>query len=129
MLGGGDRPTRLLQRVRGLRLVDLPGAEECCGFGGTFALKNSEVSTAMLIDKCAAVTGTGAQFVAAVDNSCLAHIGGGLSRQSSETRTIHYAEILASICPTTPNLSRERPCRRKDRSQPLPRRQTDRSPP
>jgi L-lactate dehydrogenase complex protein LldE len=96
MLRLADRPQRLLREVRGLDLVELPGAEECCGFGGTFALKNAGVSAAMLADKCTAVTGTGAEYVAAVDNSCLIHIGGGLSRRGAPTRAIHYAEILAS---------------------------------
>lgn len=96
MLRLGDRPRRLLEGVRGLELVDLPGAEECCGFGGTFAVKNAGVSAAMLADKCAAVGETGAEYVAAVDNSCLAHIGGGLSRGRAKAKPIHYAEILAA---------------------------------
>ncbi|AVT31566.1 Fe-S oxidoreductase [Plantactinospora sp. BC1] len=100
MLRLGDRPLRLLRAVRGLDLVPLPGAEECCGFGGTFAVKNADVSAAMLADKCAAVCDTGAAYVAAADNSCLAHIGGGLSRRDGTgtggPRAIHYAEILAS---------------------------------
>jgi L-lactate dehydrogenase complex protein LldE len=100
MLRLGDRPERLLRAVRGLDLVDLPGSTECCGFGGTFAVKNADVSTAMLADKCAAVTGTGARYLAAADNSCLAQIGGGLARRrsagGSDVQAIHYAEILAS---------------------------------
>jgi L-lactate dehydrogenase complex protein LldE len=92
----GDRPLRLLREVRRLRLVDLPGGQECCGFGGTFAIKNADVSAAMLADKCDAVIGTGAEYVAAADNSCLAHIGGGLSRRGAVARPVHYAEILAS---------------------------------
>ena len=96
MLRLGDRPQRLLHAVRGLDLLPLTDAEQCCGFGGTFALKNSEVSAAMLADKCAAVVDTGAEFLAAADNSCLAHIGGGLSRRVGAPRPIHYAEILAS---------------------------------
>jgi L-lactate dehydrogenase complex protein LldE len=92
----GDRPMRLLRAVKGIELVDLPGAEECCGFGGTFALKNDDVSTAMLEDKCAAVCDTGAEVIAAADNSCLAHIGGGLSRRRAPVRTVHYAQILAA---------------------------------
>jgi L-lactate dehydrogenase complex protein LldE len=92
----GDRPLTLLRAVRDLDLVDLPGALECCGFGGTFALKNSDVSSAMLADKCAAIGSTGATVVAAVDNSCLAHIGGGLSRRGDQVRAMHYAEILAA---------------------------------
>jgi L-lactate dehydrogenase complex protein LldE len=95
MLRLGDRPLRLLRAVKDLELVELPGAQECCGFGGTFALKNSDVSGAMLADKCAAVRDTGAEYVTAADNSCLLHIGGGLSRSGSGTKAIHYAEILA----------------------------------
>jgi len=91
----GDRPLRLLRGVKDIELVDLPGAEECCGFGGTFALKNPEVSAAMLADKCTAICDTGAEVIAAADNSCLAHIGGGLSRRRAPVRALHYAEILA----------------------------------
>jgi L-lactate dehydrogenase complex protein LldE len=94
MLRLGDKPLRLLRSVEGLELVPLPGAEECCGFGGTFAMKNAEVSSAMLADKCAAICDTGADVIAAADNSCLAHIGGGLSRRGAPVRVMHYAEIL-----------------------------------
>ncbi|MDG4828879.1 (Fe-S)-binding protein [Solwaraspora sp. WMMD1047] len=100
MLRLADRPQRLLRAVRGLELVELPGADECCGFGGTFAVKNAHVSTAMLTDKCAAVRTTGADYLAAADNSCLAHLGGGLARSGDRTgrpvRALHYAEILAA---------------------------------
>ncbi|WP_412538811.1 (Fe-S)-binding protein [Longispora sp. K20-0274] len=96
MLRLGDKPLRLLRAVEGIELVELGGAEECCGFGGTFALKNADVSGAMLADKCRAVADTGADYVAAVDNSCLTHIGGGLSRQRARAKHIHYAEVLAS---------------------------------
>jgi L-lactate dehydrogenase complex protein LldE len=91
----GERPLRLLGRVRDLELAELPDAETCCGFGGTFALKNAETSTAMLADKLAAIAASGARFVAASDVSCLMHIGGGLSRASSAIRPVHVAEILA----------------------------------
>lgn len=96
MLGLGDRPTRLLRAVRGLELVALEGAEECCGFGGTFAVKNEAVSAAMGSDKARHVAGTGAEVLCAVDNSCLMHIGGTLDRQRSGVRVMHLAEILAS---------------------------------
>ncbi|GIF70830.1 (Fe-S)-binding protein [Asanoa siamensis] len=96
MLRLGDRPRRLLEAVEGLTLSPLSGAEECCGFGGTFALKNPGVSGAMLADKCAAVVSTSAEYLAAADNSCLTHIGGGLSRSSAPVTPIHYAQILAS---------------------------------
>ena len=96
MLGVGDRPLRLLREVRGIRLVDLPQAESCCGFGGTFAVKNADTSAAMLADKVRGVLDTGAEVCAAADNSCLLHIGGGLSRLRSGIRPAHLAEILAS---------------------------------
>jgi len=92
----GDAPLRLLRNVSGLELVDLAGSDECCGFGGTFALKNADTSSAMLEDKCAAILETGADTCTALDGSCLLHIGGGLSRRGAATRTIHLAEILAS---------------------------------
>jgi L-lactate dehydrogenase complex protein LldE len=92
----GDAPLRLLRAVRGLELVELPEAEECCGFGGTFAVKNADVSTAMLADKCRAVLETGAEVCTAVDGSCLLQIGGGLSRGRTGARTMHLAEVLAS---------------------------------
>lgn len=96
MLRVGDRPLQLLRAVRGIELVDLPGAEECCGFGGTFAVKNSDVSIAMGFDKARHVSDTWAEVLVAGDNSCLAHIGGILSRQRSGVRRMHLAEILAS---------------------------------
>jgi L-lactate dehydrogenase complex protein LldE len=92
----GDRPLRLLRRVRGIDLQALPGADECCGFGGTFALKNPDVSTAMLADKMRNVLATGAEVCTAGDSSCLMHIGGGLSRLRAGVRTVHLAEVLAS---------------------------------
>ncbi|TIC85026.1 (Fe-S)-binding protein [Nocardioides sp. GY 10113] len=96
MLGVGDRPRRLLEAVRGLRLVELPNADQCCGFGGTFALKNSDTSVAMGSDKVRHVRGTGAEVLVAGDNSCLMHIGGMLTRQRSGVRVMHLAEILAA---------------------------------
>jgi L-lactate dehydrogenase complex protein LldE len=96
MLQLGDKPLRLLRNVEGIELVPLERAQECCGFGGTFSVKNAEVSSAMLADKCAAVRGTGAEFLAAADNSCLTHIGGGLARLGGP-KAIHYAEILAAV--------------------------------
>jgi L-lactate dehydrogenase complex protein LldE len=92
----GERPERLLHAVRGLELVELPDARECCGFGGTFAVKNADVSTAMLSDKLRAVLSSGAEVVCAVDSSCLMQIGGGLSRGRTGVRPVHLAEILAS---------------------------------
>lgn len=91
-----DQPYRLLRAVRGLTLVDLPEQEECCGFGGTFAIKNSDVSVAMGADKARHVRETGAEALVAADNSCLAHIAGLLDRERSGVRTLHIAEVLAS---------------------------------
>jgi L-lactate dehydrogenase complex protein LldE len=96
LLGVGDRPRRLLEAVRGITLVDLPDAEQCCGFGGTFAMKNADVSVAMGSDKARRVCETGAEVLVAGDSSCLTHIGGLLSRQRSGVRVMHLAEILAS---------------------------------
>jgi L-lactate dehydrogenase complex protein LldE len=90
-----EAPLRLLRAVRGIELVDLPAARECCGFGGTFAVKNAEVSTAMLATKLEHVLQTRAEVCTALDNSCLMHIAGALSRLRSGVRTMHLAEILA----------------------------------
>jgi L-lactate dehydrogenase complex protein LldE len=95
LLRVGQRPLQLLRAVEGIDLVELPGAEQCCGFGGTFALKNPAVSAAMLADKIAAMRRTGAEYATAGDASCLLHIGGGLSRLSTGVGTRHLAEILA----------------------------------
>jgi L-lactate dehydrogenase complex protein LldE len=92
----GDRPLELLRNVGGIDLVVLPEADQCCGFGGTFALKNADTSTAMLADKMAHVIATRAEICTAADASCLMHIGGGLSRLQTGVRTMHLAEILAS---------------------------------
>jgi L-lactate dehydrogenase complex protein LldE len=96
MLRVGDKPLSLLRAVDGLRLVDLPDADQCCGFGGTFAVKNADTSTAMMTDKMRHVLDTGAQFCSAGDSSCLMHIGGGLSRIRSGVGTVHLAQILAA---------------------------------
>jgi L-lactate dehydrogenase complex protein LldE len=92
----GDRPLKLLRAVRGLDYVELPQSSECCGFGGTFAVKNADTSIAMLSDKVRAILDTGAEVCTAADNSCLMNIGGALSRQRTGVRTMHLAEILAS---------------------------------
>jgi L-lactate dehydrogenase complex protein LldE len=92
----GDRPLRLLRKVRGLELAEIADADQCCGFGGTFAVKNADVSSAMLEDKLGAIEGSGAAVVTAADTSCLMQIGGGLRRRGSAVRTMHLAEILAA---------------------------------
>jgi L-lactate dehydrogenase complex protein LldE len=92
----GDKPLQLLRAVRGLELVPLEGVEQCCGFGGTFAVKNADVSAAMLTDKTRAILNTRAEVCTACDNSCLMHIQGMLHRQFAGVRTHHIAEILAT---------------------------------
>ena len=92
----GDRPRRLLEAVQGLDLVELKEAEECCGFGGTFAVKNADTSMAMLSDKLRRILDTRAEVCTAADNSCLMHIGGALRRQRTGVRAMHLAEILAA---------------------------------
>lgn len=92
----GEAPLRLLRAVRGLELVDLAEATECCGFGGTFAVKNAATSSAMVADKCGHIEESGAEVCTAVDPSCLLNIGGALSRRGSGVRVRHLAEILAS---------------------------------
>ena len=96
MIRVGDAPLRLLRNVKGIDLVELPRADECCGFGGTFAVKNADTSMAMLGDKIRHIKGTAAEVCSAADNSCLMHIGGALNRQRSGVKTVHLAEILAS---------------------------------
>ncbi|AKE41657.1 putative oxididoreductase subunit [Corynebacterium kutscheri] len=108
----GDRPYRLLSNVEGIDLVTLPNAEECCGFGGTFSLKNAETSAAMVSDKSRNITLTNAEYVTGGDSSCLMNIAGSLSRSHVGVRAIHIAEILASTkehpwTPTTAAYSRE----------------------
>lgn len=96
LLKVGDAPVRLLRAVRGIDLVELDAGEECCGFGGTFAVKNADTSTAMLTDKLRHVLDTRADVCTAADSSCLMHIGGGLRHARAGVRTMHLAEILAS---------------------------------
>jgi L-lactate dehydrogenase complex protein LldE len=92
----GDRPLRLLRAVHGIELVELEEAGECCGFGGTFAVKNADTSIAMLSDKLRHVLDTRAEVCAAADAWCVMNFGGGLRRQRAGTRTMHLAEILAA---------------------------------
>jgi L-lactate dehydrogenase complex protein LldE len=94
LLGLGDGPTALLRAIPGVELLDLPDAEECCGFGGTFAVKNADVSAAMLDAKLDRILETGAEAVCACDASCLMQIGGGLRRRGSSVRALHIAEVL-----------------------------------
>jgi L-lactate dehydrogenase complex protein LldE len=92
----GERPFRLLAKVRGLRYLPLQNMDRCCGFGGTFSVKNAEVSSAMLAVKLQDVVSTGAEYCTALDNSCLMHLGGAMHRQYADMKTIHMVQILAS---------------------------------
>ncbi len=94
-LGLGDGPLRLLGAVKGIDLVEIEHPERCCGFGGTFAVKNADVSSAMLSEKTTTVLQTRAEVCTACDNSCLMHLEGALHRQRTGVRTLHIAEILA----------------------------------
>jgi L-lactate dehydrogenase complex protein LldE len=114
-LGVGDRPLRLLRAVRDLELAELPAADECCGFGGAFAMKNADTSVAMVADKIARIHETGADAVCAADDSCLAQIGGALSRLRSGVRAVHIAQILASDAADGGAPAGDRPPRRAPR--------------
>jgi L-lactate dehydrogenase complex protein LldE len=100
MLGVGDRPMQLLRAVRGIRIMELPDAESCCGFGGTFAVKNVDTSVAMGGDKARNAVASGAEVLVAGDSSCLMHISGMLSRQRAGVRVMHLAEVLATTAST-----------------------------
>jgi L-lactate dehydrogenase complex protein LldE len=99
MLGVGDRPTRLLRAVRGIRLVELPAAEECCGFGGTFAVAEEAVSALMGKDRIADHEKAGAEIVTGTDVSCLMHLEGIARRDGRPLRFMHVAEVLAEALP------------------------------
>lgn len=95
-LGIKSEPRKLLQNVENAEFVELKGSDECCGFGGTFSVKYSEISTAILDKKIENIENSGADFVVACDASCLMQIGGRLSRNGSKIKPKHIAEILAS---------------------------------
>ena len=90
-----QEPRELLRHVRGIEFVEMPSSEECCGFGGTFAVKFGMISAAMGETKAGNAEASGADYVASIDPSCLLHIDGILRRRNSRVRTIHLAGILA----------------------------------
>jgi L-lactate dehydrogenase complex protein LldE len=94
-----DEPLQLLRKVNGLKLVEMLRSDECCGFGGTFATKFESISMAMGVSKTESIAFTGAEFVTAIDSSCLLHIQGILGKQGAQTRAIHLASILAQEKP------------------------------
>jgi L-lactate dehydrogenase complex protein LldE len=94
-LGESRAPRALLSGVAGVELAELPGADECCGFGGSFSVRLPEVSTAILDKKLDNVERTGADCLVACDGGCLMQMGGGLSRRGSRVRALHLAQVLA----------------------------------
>jgi L-lactate dehydrogenase complex protein LldE len=94
-LGESSSPRTLLRGVQGATVVELPGADQCCGFGGSFSVRLPEVSTAILDKKLASVESTGADCVVACDAGCLMQMGGGLSRRGGRVRAVHLAQVLA----------------------------------
>jgi len=96
-LGVKGEAQKLLAGVQGAEVVPLPNAEECCGFGGLFAVKHGDISGAMLDKKLENVRASGAQTVVGCDMSCLMHMQGGLSRDGSPVKCVHLAEVLAGI--------------------------------
>lgn len=92
----GDRQKDLVRSVGGVDLIELPDAEECCGFGGTFSFKNPDVSAAMAEEKIGNIVSTGAELCTGGDASCLMHLSGAMTRRGTGVKTVHFAEILAS---------------------------------
>ncbi|NNN12450.1 MAG: (Fe-S)-binding protein [Acidimicrobiaceae bacterium] len=90
----GDRPQRLLSMLEGIELIPLPKSDSCCGFGGTFSIKNSAISTVMMEEKLANVYWTGAEVLTAADSSCLMNLSGGIQAAKKQLTVMHYAEIL-----------------------------------
>jgi len=91
----GAEPLQLLRKVKGLKLIDMLRYDECCGFGGTFATKFESISVAMGVSKADNIAVTGAEYVTAIDPSCLMHVQGIMEKRGDKARTIHLASILA----------------------------------
>jgi L-lactate dehydrogenase complex protein LldE len=107
-LGVKRQPRELLDSVEGLSLTELPGAEICCGFGGTFAVKYPDISEKMASDKVADIAATGADCVLAGDLGCLLQIAGKLSRAGCRVETRHVAEVLADMTDAVPPIGAPR---------------------
>lgn len=95
-LGLCSEPLELLRNVKGLKLLEMQRFDECCGFGGTFATKFGSISEAMAVSKADNIAAAGAEFVTAIDSSCLMHMQGILSKRGDHAKTIHLASILVS---------------------------------
>jgi L-lactate dehydrogenase complex protein LldE len=102
-LGEARAPRLLLQHLEGVELVELPGSDECCGFGGSFSVRLPEVSSSIMERKIASIESTGADCVVACDAGCLMQISGGLGRRQSAIRAVHLAELLAEAVPSAPS--------------------------
>jgi len=94
ILGVKDEPKILLQNVKGVEFTELPSAEDCCGFGGTFSVKNADISTEMVKEKSQHVSETGAEYLVGGDMGCLMNIGGRMRREGKQVEVIHITEIL-----------------------------------
>lgn len=94
ILGVKDQPRKLLQNVKGVELIELPVAEDCCGFGGTFSVKNPDISREMVKEKSRHVSETGADYLVGGDMGCLMNIGGRMRREGKQVEVIHITEIL-----------------------------------
>jgi L-lactate dehydrogenase complex protein LldE len=105
-LGVKEQPRRLLRSVAGLTLAELPGAEVCCGFGGTFCIKYPAISEKMVADKAADIVATGADTLLAGDMGCLLNMAGKLTRQGQDVRVRHVAEVLADMTDEAPPIGR-----------------------
>jgi L-lactate dehydrogenase complex protein LldE len=91
----GEQGQTLARHIEGVTVNELPGADQCCGFGGLFSVKMPEISGAMLNDKCTQIEAADADVIITGDASCLTQMNGGLSRRGSQKRVMHIAELLA----------------------------------
>ncbi|RHW31427.1 (Fe-S)-binding protein [Neobacillus notoginsengisoli] len=96
LLGVVEAPMKLLQNVSGLEFTELPGKEQCCGFGGTFAVKMAQISEQMVDEKVMHVEETGAEYLIGADPGCLMNIGGRIDRKGKPIKILHIAEVLNS---------------------------------
>jgi L-lactate dehydrogenase complex protein LldE len=94
-LGIKEAPRKLLSHVKGLKLIEMPDSDVCCGFGGTFSFKMEPISTGMLFQKVENALSTGAEYIVSTDTSCLMHMEGYIKKQKKNIRTLHIADILA----------------------------------
>lgn len=110
-LGVKQQPRKLLASVKGLRIAELPGAEVCCGFGGTFCIKYPAISDKMVSDKAADIAATGADTLLAGDLGCLLNMAGKLTRRGQAVRVRHVAEVLADMADEVAPIGAPEPAR------------------